>query len=80
MDREVSRECLDQLLIVGRQQLVWVLRCYLEHYNQRRPHRSLAHATPVPSERGEARNAPNFGRLRRRDVLGGLIHGYEYAA
>jgi transposase InsO family protein len=76
----VRRECLDQLLIVGRQQLVLVLRRYLEHYNQRRPHRSLAHATPVPSDRAEARNAPNLGRLRRRDVLGGLIHEYKYAA
>jgi putative transposase len=76
----VRRECLDQLLVVGRQQLVRVLRRYVEHYNQRRPHRSLAHATPVPSEHAEARNAPNFGRLRRRDVLGGLIHEYEYAA
>ena len=45
----VRRECLDQLLIVGRHQLVRVLRRYVEHYNQRRPHRSLAHATPVPS-------------------------------
>jgi putative transposase len=76
----VRRECLDQLLIVGREQLVRVLRTYVEHYNRRRPHRSLAHATPVPSERAEARSAPNLGRLRRRDVLGGLIHEYEYAA
>jgi putative transposase len=76
----VRRQCLDQLLIVGRQQLVRVLRRYVEHYNQHRPHRSLAHATPVPSERTEARSAPNFDRLRRRDVLGGLIHEYEYAA
>jgi putative transposase len=76
----VRRECLDHLLIVGRQQLVRVLRRYVEHYNQRRPQRSLAHATPVPSERAEARSAPNLGRLRRCDVLGGLIHEYEYAA
>jgi putative transposase len=76
----VRRECLDQLLMVGRRQLVHVLRRYVEHYNQRRPHRSLAHATPVPSECAEARSAPNLDRLRRRDVLGGLIHEYEYAA
>ncbi len=75
----VRRECLDQLLIVGRQQLVRVLGVYIEHYNRHRPHRSLDHATPVPSERAEASSAPNF-RLRRRDVLGGLIHEYEYAA
>jgi transposase InsO family protein len=76
----VRRKCLDQLLIVGPQQLVRVLRRYVQHYNQHRPHRSLAHATPVPSDRAEARNAPNLGRLRRRDVLGGLIHEYRYAA
>jgi transposase InsO family protein len=76
----VRRECLDQLLIVGRRQLEQVLRGHVEHYNQRRPHRGLAHATPVPSERAEARSAPHLGRLRRRDVFGGLIHEYEYAA
>jgi putative transposase len=32
----VRRECLDQLLIVGRHQLVRVLRRYVEHYHQRR--------------------------------------------
>jgi len=52
----------------------------IEHYNRHRPHRSLAHATPVPSEHAEAGSAPDFGRLCCRDVLGGLIHEYEYAA
>jgi transposase InsO family protein len=45
----VRRECLDQLLIVGRQQLARVLRTYIEHYNRRRPHRSLGHAALVSS-------------------------------
>jgi putative transposase len=76
----VRRECLDQLLIVGHQQLVRVLRRYLEHYNQRRPHRSLAHATPVPSMGADLIGPATVGQLRRRDVLGGLIHEYEYAA
>jgi putative transposase len=76
----VRRECLDQLLIVGRQQLVRVLRRYLEHYNQRRPHRSLAHATPVPSMGADLIGPATVSQLRRRDVLGGLIHEYEYAA
>jgi hypothetical protein len=40
----------------------------------------LAFATPLPSERGEARSAPNVDQLRRRDVLGELIHEYDYAA
>jgi putative transposase len=76
----VRRECLDQLLVVGCQQLVRVLRTYVEHYNEHRPHRSLAHATPVPSEGAGARSAPSIGQLRRRDVLGGLIHEYDCAA
>jgi transposase InsO family protein len=67
----VRRECLDQLLVVGCQQLIRVLRTYVEHYNLHRPHRSLACATPLPSECGEARSAPNVGQLRRRDVLVG---------
>jgi putative transposase len=29
----VRRECLDQLLVVGCQQLIRVLRTYVEHYN-----------------------------------------------
>jgi putative transposase len=40
----VRRECLDQLLIVGRQQLVRVLRRYVEHDHQRA--RTAAWATP----------------------------------
>jgi putative transposase len=76
----VRRECLDQLLIVGRQQLVRVLRRYVEHYNQRRPHRSLAHATPEPSAGADPMTPAAVGQLRRRDVLGGLIHEYEHAA
>jgi transposase InsO family protein len=76
----VRRECLDQLLIVGRQQLVRVLRTYVEHYNRHRPHRSLGHMAPVPSVPAEPRSGPILGGLRRRDLLGGLIHEYEPAA
>ena len=76
----VRRECLDQLLIVGRQHLVHVLRAYTEHYNRHRPHRSLGQGTPVPSMSGAAASAPTRHQLRRRDILGGLIHQYEWAA
>jgi putative transposase len=76
----VRRECLDQLLVVGCQRLIGVLRTYVEHHNLHRRHPSLAFATPLPTERGEARSAPNVGQLRRRDVLGGLIHEYDSAA
>jgi transposase InsO family protein len=76
----VRQECLDQLLIVGRQQLVRLLRRYVEHCNQRRPHRSLGHLPPVAPVVTEPRNGSVPGRLRRHDLLGGLIHEYEPAA
>jgi putative transposase len=76
----VRRECLDHLLILGRQHLVRVLRGYVEHYNHHHPHRSLGHGTPVPSVRGDRASAPALDRLRRRDILGGLIHEYELTA
>ena len=37
----VRRECLDRLLIFGRRQLEYVLRVYIRHFNQQRPHRAL---------------------------------------
>jgi putative transposase len=68
----VRRECLDHLLILGRRHLVRVLRSYIEHYNQHRPHRSLGHGTPVPSVQGARASTPAPDRLHRRDILGGL--------
>ena len=35
------RECLDRMLIFGRRQLEHVLRVYVRHHNQHRPHRAL---------------------------------------
>jgi putative transposase len=39
--RTVRAECLDWLLIVGREHLKRVLRVYVDHYNGHRPHRAL---------------------------------------
>jgi putative transposase len=78
----VRRECLDRLLIVGRRQLEHTLRAYTSHYNRRRPHRALdlrppdsgASSPPGPE------STPLALQVRRRDLLGGLIHEYELAA
>jgi len=67
-------------LIVGRPHLVHVLRSYVEHYNQHRPYRSLGLGTPIPSVRGDPASAMALAHLRRRQILGGLIHEYEWAA
>jgi hypothetical protein len=46
----VRAECLDWMLVLGRRHLLWILRAYVRHYNQQRPHRGLALAVPEPEE------------------------------
>lgn len=76
--RTVRSECLDYLLVVGRRHLEQILREYLAHYNDERPHRALAFAAPT-RELVEPRGSPPT-EVRRRDVLEGLIHEYRAAA
>jgi len=77
----VRRECLDRLLIFSRRQLEHVLRVYARHYNRHRPHRSLASRPPEQTDRSlTPLRAPPYPQPNRRDLLGGLIHEYEYAA
>jgi putative transposase len=80
----VRRECLDRLLIVGRRHLERVLSVYTLHYNEHRPHRSLAQRPPLAPIAAHGQQALGevflLERLRRRDRLGGLIHEYELAA
>jgi transposase InsO family protein len=78
----VRRECLDRLLIFGRRQLAHVLRVYVRHFNQQRPHRALELRSP---DSGSRTNPPPAGTLdapqiQRRDLLGGLLHEYQAAA
>ena len=53
-------------------------RGYVRHYNEQRPHRSLALYVPEPRERNSLQVNPR--EVRRRDVLGGLIHEYHEVA
>jgi transposase InsO family protein len=43
----IRRECLDRMLILGRQHLERVLTEYVDHYNGHRPHRSLDQQSPL---------------------------------
>jgi transposase InsO family protein len=76
----VRRECLDRLPIFGRRQLEHVLRVYVCHFNQQRPHRALE--LRPPDRRGglDPPPAARTPQVRRRDLLGGLLHEYELAA
>jgi transposase InsO family protein len=72
--RTMRAECLDWILVLGRRHLNGILREYVGHYNQHRPHRGQDLGVPVPSETAVA-TPPSF-RIDRRHVLGGLIHEY----
>jgi transposase InsO family protein len=74
------RECLDRLLIVNRRHLERVLPAYIEHYNTHRPHRSLQQQPPVRGTRRDPATVVTLDQIRRRDLLGGLIHEYKSAA
>jgi transposase InsO family protein len=79
----VRRECLDRLLIVGRRHLRHVLATYVAHYNEHRPHRALGQWSPLstlPSTGEPTGEVLDLDRVRRRDLLGGLIHEYRLAA
>jgi len=77
----VRRECLDRLLVLGRRHLDVIIADYIEHYNGHRPHRSLDQQAPT-----DLTGPPTPGleldmaRLRRHDVLGGIIHQYRLVA
>jgi putative transposase len=76
--RTVRAECLDWVLVLGRRHLERVLRTYVAHYNRERPHRGLGLELPEPPP---GYLAPVHAReVKRRDLLGGLIHEYRQAA
>jgi putative transposase len=82
--RTVRQECLDWMLIWGRRHLERVLNEYVQHYNDQRPHRSLALRPPrgiaIGAAPGGSRPPWTAASVRRRDRLGGLVHEYYQVA
>lgn len=74
--RTVRADCLDRILILGRRHLEHVLRVDRLHCNEHRPHRALC---LLPPDGREPTPLEATARLRRRDLLGGLLHEYEAA-
>lgn len=82
LSRNGPPRMLRPLLILGRRHLQHVLAEYVAHYNEHRPHRSLAQRPPLragPPD-GPIGKVIDLGRVRRQDRLGGLIHEYQLAA
>ena len=79
--RTVRAEVTDRMLIARPRHLQAVLDEYVTRYNRHRPHRAR---NLRPSDGEGVVTAPVTDlavvRIRRRKVLGGLIHEYERAA
>jgi putative transposase len=75
--RTVRTELTDRVLIFGQRHLRLVLTEYVRHYNGRRPHRARDLRPPRPTH--PVADLTNE-RIKRRQVLGGLINNeYERA-
>ena len=79
--RTARAECTDRILIAGPRHLRAVIDAYVAHYNRHRPHRAR---NLRPPDHDDSTTVPvadlAMARIRRRKVLGGLIHEYEQAA
>ena len=89
--RTVRTECTDRMLIYGASHLRAVLRAYVGHYNDHRPHQSQQQRPPdhdelvvvslaAPVKRRKVPVVPLDAPVQRRKVLGGLINEYHRAA
>jgi putative transposase len=77
----LRREVLDHVLILGRRHLSDVLREYAAHHNSHRPHRGLGLRPPQDIGRAIVGQGPARPEaIKRREILGGLIHEYRARA
>lgn len=72
------REVLDHLLIFSARHLEAVIKEFLVHYHQARPHQGLDQRCPDPVP--AVIPLPVVSKIVRNDRLGGLLHEYAWAA
>jgi len=70
----LRRECLDHTLIYHDQHLRRVVNEYIAYFNQERPHQGLGQG--IPDSCDLPRSKPTSGRIRSKEILGGLHHSY----
>ena len=79
----LGRECLDFLIPLNERHLYGILKEWLGHYNQDRPHMSLGPGIPKPirtlpvSQQAHRHRLPSGQGVVSRPILGGLHHDYR---
>jgi hypothetical protein len=66
----VRRELLDHFIIFSQDQLYYLLKTFIEHYNTKRPHQGIGQKVP----KGYA--IQDYGKIKPKPILFGL--NYEY--
>ena len=76
--KTLRHEALDWTLILGRRHLDRVLASYASHYDAARPHRGIE--LRAPEKQSHLDPVEIVPEVKRRDLLGGLIHEYHAVA
>jgi hypothetical protein len=75
--QSLQNECLDHFVVLGESHLDHLVSCYVDHYNEERPHQSKDNL-PLT---GDWSAPPSDGEIVCRERLGGLLrHYYRRAA
>lgn len=69
----LKRECLNHFICFSRDQLDYVNRAWIEHYNTERPHRGIGMKSNVL---GSDFKPTTEGRIRCKRKLGGIVTSY----
>jgi putative transposase len=76
----MRRECTDRILIADERHLRVVVDQYIAHYNAGRSHQGDGMSLRAPDDHTSVIPLPaQVDRIRRKRLLGGLIHEYETA-
>ena len=78
----LRRECLDLLIPLNERHLKLILKSWITHFHNGRPHMSLGPGIPAPLQQlppeNESRHCIPAGHvIRSKPVLGGLHHEYS---
>jgi transposase InsO family protein len=72
----VRRECLDRVILFGEAHLRRVLREFVAHYHDDRPHQGVGNELLRPP----AGDSPGGGEVVADERLGGLLRSYRHSA
>jgi len=78
--QRIKQECLDHFLVLGERHLRHLIREYLIHYHEERPHQGLGNRPPKQSNPPPEIVSVRQDQIVCQERLGGLLKRYERQA